>query len=320
MALAVTAGDDARLRRVTQAIAFVVSTCALLWSQSAAANQQQASEALLFDIRKIVAAEQNTGWKIDKYELEDMMPDALVSVCRTPNAARRHALVMAERRVEQLGGPLSKALAKGRKLAELTHLLQASRSQRLLAEALARAPKECPAWIKPTPSFSGIQTDAGRFTLHLEGGGQFVAQRMGQRNDVGAGGTGRVLLGYGLSWRRTLLVGLELGGNALFRRGDESVDFPLQFVWAAPLVLRHHVLTFHHDLEVAPLLFFTDADTRPSYGVRFGVTVGVSTIRIRRIMPWAGLGLVTEYLFANAHRPNLVAIRGGARVGFDWDF
>ena len=74
------------------------------------------------------------------------------------------------------------------------------------------------------------------------------------------------------------------------------------------------------DLELAPLVFFTDTDPRLSYGMRLGVTMGVSALRIRRIMPWAGLGLVTEYLFANSHRPHLVALRGGARVGFDWDF
>jgi len=282
--------------------------------------ESRAREGLYFDARKIVATQENTGWEIDKYEIEDMMADALVSVCRTMPEARRHALETAERRVERLGGPLAAALDGGAKMDDLAELVSASRVEALLGEALRRAPDECPMWIEPDPDFEGVQTTAHRVTLNLEGGGQFVAQRTGAREDLGAGGTGRLLLGYGLSWRYSLLVGFEFGGNALFRRGDEEVNFPLQFIAAAPLVLRHHLVTFHHDLELAPLVFFTDTDPRPSYGMRLGVTMGVSALRIRRIMPWAGLGLVTEYLFANSHRPHLVALRGGARVGFDWDF
>ena len=280
------------------------------------------SDGLMFDMRKIVATQEDLGWKIDKYEIEQMMPDALMSVCQAPQRIRLAALRQSQTKRDRLGGPPEKAKAEGRTLSEEPELLHASRVFELLEEATKRAPTECPIILATSDPFPGLQTSAQRWTLHLESGGLFVGQRAGGQTDIGAGGAGRLLLGWGFSQRRSILTGIEFGGNALFQRDDANanVNFPLQFTGALPFILRHHLLTIHHDLEVAPIIFFTEDDLRPNFGARFGVTFGLSTLRIRSIMPWAGAGLALEYAFSNGHRPTVVALKGGARLGFDWDF
>lgn len=298
----------------------VALACGVLLIVVPVAASDRAADGLVFDARKIVSSQEDAGWKIDKYEIEDMMPDALLSVCRAPVTAQQAALAIVQERTRALGGPLIEALKRGAAIDEVPKLVGASRVEALLSEALRRRTRECPLGLRADPNFAGIQTGAHRFFISGEGGGLFVGQRSNGKNNVGGGGTGRLLLGYGLNYRRTLLMGLEFGGNALFERGSDEVNFPVQFTAAAPLVLRHHLLTFHHDLELAPIMHLTEADTRPSFGGRLGTTLGVSTMRIRRIMPWAGATLALEYAMANSYRAAVTAVKGGARVGFDWDF
>ena len=161
-----------------------------------------AEAGLLHDISKIVESKQTTGWLIDRYELEKMMGDALSSVCRAPEEARQAALAQCEQAIVTLGGPLEKAYREnGGSLDGLSDLVFATRVRDLLAEAITRAPADCPAWIPPDPEFKGLQTDAGRFTLELEGGGLFVYHD----KLLGGGGSGRVLGAYGLSQHLSLI-------------------------------------------------------------------------------------------------------------------
>ena len=311
-------------RRHRQLAALLAWACGLVLgfaSSSASASDERSTTSLLHDVRKLVGAQEDTGWLIDRYEIEDLMSHALYSVCQVESATRTRALVRAEGAVVAQGGPLEQAIKGGRDVDELGDLITATRVRDVLAEAIRRAPRDCPIHIAAAPDFRGVQSDAYRTTLNLELGGLLVAQRSQGRSDVGGGGSGRLLLGYGLSHTFSLLFGGEIGGNALFRRGDEQTQFPIQLLGAAPLVLRAHHGTFLHDLELAPLVLFTDErEPHPSYGFRVGGLVGLSTFRIHNIMPWAGVGLAFEYLFENDHRTQIVAAKGGGRIGFDWDF
>lgn len=295
---------------------------ALLAPENAAAEQPTRAEAaLLHDLAKIVESKANSGWKIDRYEIETMMPDALQSICTTPEKARLDALERQAQTVASLGGPVAEAYRKnGGKLSGLGDLLAATRVHALLAEALKRAPAECPFWIEPSAEFRGLQTDAYRFTLNLETDGLFLLRRTEGKFLPGAGGSGRLLLGRGLSERWTMLFGLEFGGWALIEQNEEQTNFPLEFIGAVPVVVRHVRETWQYDLELAPVAFLTQSDLRPSVGGRVGVSIGVSTLRIRRIMPWAGLQLSAEYYPENDVRASVTVIKGGGRVGFDWDF
>jgi hypothetical protein len=255
-----------------------------------------------------------------------MMPDALESTCAVPVAARAALLARLDARVRDLGGPVEKAFVeRGRDLDAVDELLVATRVRNLLAEAMRRAPAECPFWVVPSPRFRGVQSDAHRFTVNLETDGILLVRHFAGALTVGGGGSGRLLLGRGLDPRWSLLVGGELGGGALFeqsqpRAGSASAPLPLTFTAAVPFVIRKHDLTWHYEAELAPIAYFEQRDTHVSWGGRAGILVGKSGLRFRGIMPWAGIGLAFEYVLADSVRPASWSIKGGARLGFDWDF
>jgi hypothetical protein len=293
----------------------------LLSTTAKAEPTPRAETALLHDLEKIVEAKANSGWKIDRYEIDAMMPDALQSVCATEEETRQNALLSQEKTIEALGGPIAEAYEKnGGKLSDLKDLLAATRVLDLLTEAIRRAPNECPFWIKPTRNFIGIQTDADRFTLNLETGGLLLIRASLGKFLPGGGGLGRLLVGRGLNEHWSLLFGLEIGGWALFEQSQTQTRFPIEIIGGAPFVIRRVQHTWHYDLEVAPAIFLTASDLRPSMGGRLGMAIGVSALRIRGIMPWAGVQLSAEMFPETSYRPTITVLKGGARVGFDWDF
>lgn len=308
-------------RRLLVAASSAAAAIALS-SEVFAEASPKAVDALVHDLEKIIENQTSLGWKIDKYDFDKMMPDALLSVCRSTDEARLAALGELDERINDLGGPLEEAYrSRGKSLKGLGELVFVTRIHDLLEEASQRASGECPLGMEPEPDFRGLQTDAYRFTISVEGGGLFMLQRpKGEAYQFGGGGSGRLLLGRGLNQHWTVLAGVELGGAAIIAQTDTTTNFPLQFTGAIPVVLRRHWVTWHFDFEAAPLGFFTASDLALRPGARFGFLIGISTLRIRRIMPWAGLGIAGEYVFrAPDHKPLSIA-KGGLRVGFDWDF
>ncbi|MFO0758796.1 MAG: hypothetical protein U0359_20055 [Byssovorax sp.] len=278
---------------------------------------------LLFDVRKIVEVQQSSGWKIDRYELEKMMPDALLSVCRTTDETRMVALTEASAEVARLGGPLLDALRKnGNKIDELKPLLFATRVENTLTEALRRAPSECPVWIAPRPDFRSIQIGVDRFTLTLEGGGAALLQIGGTNGGLtfGGGGGGRVLLGRGFNHTWSLRMGPELSIIALVQREQGTTALPLHFLGALPVVVRYTDISWHYNFEVAPLGLVIEHDPGVHYGVRLGAMVGISTLQVRSFIPWAGVGAAVEVFPTREGHPLFVNLRGGVRAGLDWDF
>ncbi|WP_437679580.1 hypothetical protein [Sorangium sp. So ce131] len=57
-----------------------------------------------------------------------------------------------------------------------------------------------------------------------------------------------------------------------------------------------------------------------SPGLRSGALVGASALRVRNILPWAGLGVALEHVLETSRQPRQRHLEGGARVGFDWGF
>ena len=80
-----TRRSHARARRLT-VVAAAVGT--LLVARVASADDRRTADALLHDVRKLVGAQEDTGWLIDRYEIEDLMPDAIHSTCQVSVAAR----------------------------------------------------------------------------------------------------------------------------------------------------------------------------------------------------------------------------------------
>jgi hypothetical protein len=292
-----------------------------------AREARDAVESLLFDVRKVVEVQVSTGWKIDRYEIEKMMPDTLLSVCRTTNETRSLALAEAGREVTRLGGPLQAALEKnGNKIDDLKDLLFATRVERVLAEAMRRAPGECPLWVTPKRDFRALQAGVNRFILSLDGGGAGMIQyaEIHPENTTGltlaGGGGGRLLLGRGFGHHWSVRLGPELSVTALVRRDDNTTALPLQFQGAIPLVIRYTDVSWHYNVELAPLVMLTEEDEVPRYGGRFGVLIGISGLQVRSFIPWAGVGGALELFPDTDGRTLLLNLKGGLRAGVDWDF
>jgi hypothetical protein len=310
------------MQSVARGVAVAAAWSLLSAGVAHAAPPSLAEEGLLHDVQKIVTVQQATGWKIDRYEYEEMLPDALLSVCAVQPSLRQATLDRIGRQIDALGGPVEEAFKRnGGDIDDLSELVFLTRVRNLLQTAMQRAANDCPFWLQPDTSFRGHQTDAYRFTLTGEGGGLVMLHLVsGTKPVIGAGGAGRLLVTRGFNTHWSLLFGGEFGGAALLAKTDTGTDLPIHFVAATPLVLRHHNLTWHYDFEIAPVAFFTQDDLRPSFGGRVGALLGLSTLRVRRIMPWAGIGGAVEYLLVSHVREARVILKGGARVGFDWDF
>jgi hypothetical protein len=282
---------------------------------------EAAALALLHDMEMMVDNQETTGWTIDHYEYEEMMSDAVYSACLTPPEARALALAWANDRVMKLGGPVERARAAGRPVDDLGDLLFATRVSAIAKRAAHAAETQCSPWHDASPSFRGVHSNAERFTLNLETGGVVLIQRAGSERDFGGGFAIRFTGGYGLDHHLSLFAGGELHVTTLFPAGsDTTTRFPIQYAISLPVVLRHRFLMWHHDVSAGPVALFTDNSSQASYGFRVGALVGVSTLRIRHIMPWFGPGIELEYVFENDARPATAAVKGGARLGFDWDF
>lgn len=287
----------------------------------------EAVNSLLYDVSKIVEVQASSGWKIDRYEYEKMMPDTLLSVCRTTDEIRSFALAEMSRRITRLGGPLEEALRKnGNRVEDLEDLLFATRVEHTLAEAVRRAPSECPLWVTPKTDFRSIQTGVDRFVLTAEGGGTGLLQYSAVHPagttgfTLGGGGGGRLMLGRGFGHAWSLRTGPEVSVVALVRRDKESTSLPLQFMGAIPVILRYNDISWHYNLELAPLGMFTEDDPVVRYGFRFGLMIGISALQVRSFIPWAGIGGAIEAFPDAGTRPLLVNLKGGVRAGLDWDF
>lgn len=283
--------------------------------------------SLLFDLRKIVEVQRSAGWKIDRYEYERMMPDTLMSVCRTTDATRRFALAEARDEVARLGGPIEDALEEnGGKIHELKDLLFATRVAHLLEEAVRRAPVECSEWVKPQRDFKALQAGVNRFFLSVEASGSGMIQYAPVHPDGTTGfrgtrgGGGRLLLGRGFGHHWSLRVGPEFNVNMLVRREGNTVDLPLQFQGALPIVVRYQNGFWHYNVEVAPLVMITDTDRVARFGGRLGALIGISRLKTRRFIPWAGLSVTVDLFPGVDGRTMVLNLRGGWRAGFDWDF
>lgn len=312
-------------------LALLVASPALAEEGAAAGSDEEvvrgSVSSLLFDVRKIVEVQASTGWKIDRYEYEAMMPNTLLSVCQATDETRSFALAAASREVARLGGPLEDALARnGNKVDDLEDLLFASRVEKLLAEAVRRAPTECPVWVKPRRDFRSLQAGVDRFFVAAEGGGQGMIQYAADHPagttgfTVGGGGGGRLLLGRGFGESWSLRFGPELSGKALVQRDGGATSLPLQFQGALPLVVRYTDVSWHYNAEVAPLAMFTEADPALRYGFRFGVMIGRSALQLRALIPWVGVGGEIEVFPNTDGRSLLLNLKGGLRAGVDWDF
>jgi hypothetical protein len=275
--------------------------------------------ALIFDLERIVASEENGGWLLEQQAQDAIHPDVMESVCRATPSVRARALEQLTRRSVALGDPRALYESAGGQLTDqVNSALSAQRALSALQRAATAAPGECPFWVGADPEFRGLQSMRDRWIVNFDTGGTVQLRRTQGDWSIGAGGFGRMLGGYSFT-HLSLLAGVELGGGALVEPHTKPTAFAVNYIPALPVILRLHRDAWNVDLEGATVGLFQASNHRLSYGVRGGVTVGVSALRVRGILPWVGIGLATEYHFENSARPGAWYLRGGLRVGGVWD-
>ncbi|MEO8182577.1 MAG: hypothetical protein ABI895_27410 [Deltaproteobacteria bacterium] len=276
-------------------------------------------QALLFDLERIIAAQESSGWLLDDVAQNEIYPDVMESLCRATPDVRRAAEQRLGQRSAAAGDPRALYERAGAQLgADVTLALTTQRTLAALTHGLAVADQQCPFWVRPEPEFRGLQSTRDRWIVNFDTGGTAQLRRTQREWSVGAGGFGRVLAGYSFT-RVSLLAGIEMGGGALVVPNTQPTAFVVNYIPAVPVLLRWHLDAWNLDLEAASVGLFQAGNTRLSYGLRGGITIGVSGLRMRGILPWVGIGVASEYHFETSARPEAWYLRSGLRVGGVWD-
>lgn len=290
----------------------------LLLPSWARAGDAEGTLSLLEDVRRIVAAEEVDDWFTDREAFRIIEEHLLPSVCRASTEARKGAVAELRARHARAGDPKALFAQAGELTREVETALTARRQLTALEQTLARE-SECPFWIRPRWGFHGRQSDRKRITLSLESGGNVQFRYTQSHITFGAGGSGRLLVGWGFDGKYSLLAGPELGGSALLRPNSNASEFVINYFPAVPVLFRSRQLTWHYDLELAPVALFEADNTRLSWGGRAGVCVAFTALRRRNVLPWAGLALGYEYYFEGGGREPTHFFRGGVRIGLPWE-
>jgi len=285
----------------------------------AVAADPEGARGLLADVDRIIAGQESEGWFADADALREIAPAVFESTCRATPEARAEALQELRARSAAAGDPRLLFAARHELTESVKLALSLDRQRRVLELALARTEAECPFWILTQPAFRGRQSDRQRFTLSLETAGNVQLRQTQGRFAFGAGGWGRVLPGYGINERITLLAGLEFGGGAMVRPNTGASQFIINYFPAIPVLLRMHRRTWHYDLEAAPVALFQADNIEPSFGFRVGGGIGFSALRRHNFLPWAGVAVSYEHYFAGGGRSAAEFLRADLRVGFVWD-
>jgi len=277
--------------------------------------------ALYRDLEREVTVAAATGWSIDRLEVEEILPDALDSVCRVEPLARQLLHTWLDQQIVDGGGPIEAAWrARGRSLGKVGDLLILHRVRMVLAEADRVAAADCPFWLEVEEPFRGRQISDGRWQLTASGGGKGILIHQGDRWDVSGGGAGRLLLGRNFGARSGLYAGVELGATASFPKDDQGNrgELVIGVDVVAPVVYRHTLTNVYLEGELGWLGKTREGELdRLDQGLHVGASIGGRGLRTRFFFPGAALGLSWERAFVDG--ADLTTVKIGARVGFDID-
>ena len=277
-----------------------------------------AAGALHRDLERLVELSDTEGWTIDRVEVDESLPAALMSVCRTTEQTRAALVSWLDAQIESLGGPVREAYeARGRKLDAVKDLLTVTRIRMLLAKSIEQSAADCPFWIHANSGFQGRQILDDRFVLSVGGGGKVILVRQLGDTDLNFGGAGRVLLGRGIGRHATLFAGVEIGGSAGFPRDGRDERGPLAIVIdvVAPLVYRHRLVNSYWELEAGYVAHITEGEDKPAHGLHLGIALGGSAARRRWVFPGVAFGVSYERI---SEDKILHVVKIGFRVALDF--
>jgi hypothetical protein len=276
--------------------------------------------ALYRDLERIVTVSATTGWGVDRIEIEGVLRAGLDSVCRVDPLARRSLRTWIDGELQRLGAPVETAYEeRGRSLDKVDDLLVLTRISKLLARA-EQVANECPFWVDVEEPFRGRQISDARWQISFGGGGKGILVKQGDRQDVNAGGAGRLMLGRVLSGGDAIYAGLEFGASAAFPKDAQGERSALVIGadYVAPLVYRHTLTNTYFELEAGWLGHATERDWGDlDHGVHVGFAFGGRALRTRFVFPGAALGISYERTFLDGD--DVRTIKVGARVALDFD-
>lgn len=286
---------------------------------------------LVRDLQRIVEFRSSVGWIIDDTEIQQAMPDALMSACQTPDSDRAEALAWLDDQIAAHGGDVAKAWReRGKSFGKIDDLLALTRERLLLARADESVRQgKCPFWLEPSNAFAGVQTHERRWVLTLEAGGRGVGAFALGHVRWGAGGSGRVLIGHGFGEEWTLSIGPELGGDASFTTLElgQFNEFPeLAAFLALPVVAKWRFgVAAHLETELGPVSYVDRASAGSTgvtahyhTGVRAGIATGGTFLRLGRgFVPTFAVTLTVDWIPAAGNSPALTQVGLGLRTGVE---
>lgn len=282
----------------------------------------QPTQAVLYrDLDRLVSVSEAAGWRIDRHEIDELLPEVLLSVCQVP-LEDAHALELwLDRRIHELGGPVDVAYQqRKRKLAKVKKLLRVVRIRDALRAALSSAADDCPFWLHSDERFAGRQISDDRWQVTIGGGGNGHLVRHGDIDDVQFGGVGRALIGRNIGSRVSIYTGLELGGSASVPKSDNGnrTSLLLSVDVIAPVVVRYRLVNTYLELEAGYLARATEDDwDRVNGGLHLGISAGARAARVRWFFPGAVFGVAYDRVQDGGVLRH--AIKLGFRVAFDID-
>ena len=288
-------------------------------------RDRPAVRAVVRDVARVVDTRDQIGWTIDDIDVRASLSDAMSSACRVSAEHRAEGIVWLKQAIQEEGGDPAAAYKKaGEDLAGIELLWLLYRTELLLAEAHRWAGDgKCPFFWPVEPEFEGLQGFNGRFLVAAEGGGRLYTQWEDGTAGFGGGGATRVLAGYGINDRYTVLAGVEFGGAGRFTdlKLGEKIEVPeVIFILAAPVQLRFHGLSDHIDLEAGPIAYLNQTRTSVQYGGRVGAGVGVSRLQVRGLIPTVSFAANYDYIPSANGLPEVHQVAAGVRAGLALPF
>lgn len=293
---------------------------AALLGCTGARPEPRAQSALYRDLERMVNISAAAGWHIDRVEIDELMSDALQSVCRVPAADRRGLLAWIDAEIMDAGGPVEVAYReRGHELSKVKRLLELTRIKKLLARATVLADDDCPFWVEPSERFSGRQLLDDRWVLSFGGGGKGIVLISGDDVDLSAGGAGRLLLGRAFGPHWMISAGLEIGALASFPKdadgGRQNLVLGADLV--APAVVRYRLVNSYVEVQGGYLGQVREGSSAVTDGVNVGAAFGAQASRARWFLPGAAFGVSLERTFEDQVQPAQWAIKAGFRVAID---
>jgi hypothetical protein len=269
------------------------------------------------DLERLVEIAGAEGWTVDRVEVEETLPSALMSVCQTTPDTRAQLLAWLKVQIASRGGSARDAYeAAGRDIDAIDTLLSLTRIHQVLTRSMESAEADCPFWLHPKESFAGRQILDDRWLLSVGGGGKGIFVRQAGFMDLNFGGAGRALIGRAFGRHATLLTGLEVGGTAAFPKNQDGERGEVQIAadLVAPLVYRHRLVNSYWELEGGYVAHVVEGESEVAHGFRAGVAVGATSSRRRWLFPGAAFGISYERIETD---DVLHFIKLGFRVAID---